>query len=83
LSREPWNLSIRTRSASFLVGRGDQAAVAEGEQVLGREEAEGRGDAGRRHSLRTERLRGVLDDRDAERRQRREVGRGGRTGAPA
>ena len=59
----------------FLVGRGDQAAVAECEQVLGGEEAEGRGDSGGRDALGPERLRRVLDDRDAEPGQRVEVGR--------
>ena len=46
----------------------DEAAVAEREQVLGREEAEGRGDA-RGDAGRPERLRRVLDDRQAERLQ--------------
>src|SRR5581483_3123241 len=44
---------------------GDQAAVAEGEQVLRREEAERRRDA-RRDACGAEGLRGVLDDRQAE-----------------
>ena len=41
LSREPWKRSSRARSASSRRG-GDRAAVAEAEEVLGREEAEGR-----------------------------------------
>ena len=44
----------------------DETAVAESEQVLRREEAEGRGDA-RRDSLRAECLSRVLDDRHVER----------------
>ncbi len=51
---------------------GDQAAVAESEEVLRREEAERRRDA-RRDAGCAERLRGVLDHRQAE---AAEVGRG-------
>ena len=51
---------------------GDQAAVAEREEVLRREEAEGRGDA-RRDPAGAERLRRILDHRQAEAAQ---VGRG-------
>ena len=50
----------------LVVVRGDRAAVAEREQVLGREEAEGRGDAGRGDASRAEGLGRVLEQRDAE-----------------
>ena len=53
------------RSRELRVVDGDEAAVAEREEVLGREEAEGRGDA-RRDARCAERLRGVLDHRQAE-----------------
>ena len=43
-----------------------EAAVAETEEVLRRIEAERRRDAGARDVRRAERLRGVLDQRDAE-----------------
>ena len=56
---------MRSRSASVRVVDRDQAAVAEREEVLRREEAEGRGDA-RRDAARAERLRGVLDHRQPE-----------------
>ena len=51
--------------AELGVVHGDEPAVAEREQVLGREEAEGRGDA-RRDTRGAEGLRRVLDDRQAE-----------------
>ena len=63
---EPWKRSIRIRSASSSSLHCDQAAVAEPEQVLGRVEAEGRGDPGARDLRRSERLGGVLDDRETE-----------------
>jgi hypothetical protein len=56
----------------LLVGRGDQTAVAETKEILRGVEAVRRRDAGRRRSGRAERLRGVLDDRDPERRQFRQ-----------
>ena len=59
---------------------GDQAAVAEREEVLRREEAERRRDA-RRDAGCAERLRGVLDHRQAEAAEDR--ARDGRRGAPA
>ena len=83
LSREPWKRSIRSRSASRVVGAGDEAAVAEREQVLGREEAEGRADAGGRDPLGAERLRGVLDHRQTEARRARRAARAARTGGRA
>src|SRR5262249_12248629 len=46
----------------LLVAGRDEPRVAEREQVLGREEAVGRDDAGLPDALRAERLRGVLDD---------------------
>ena len=49
-----------------LVRRRDEPAVAEREQVLRREEAEGRGDADGGDASGAEGLRRVLDDRDAE-----------------
>ena len=50
----------------LLVVRGHQAAVAESEDVLGREEAEGRDDAGAGSPCCAEGLRRVLDDRHAQ-----------------
>ena len=47
----------------------DEPAVAEREEVLRREEAECRADAGRRNALRAERLCGVFEQRDAQRGQ--------------
>jgi hypothetical protein len=44
-----------------------EPAVAEREEVLRREEAEGRADPGLRDSVGAERLRGVLDEREPER----------------
>ena len=64
-----------------VVGR-DEPAVPEPEQVLRRIEAEGRGDAGARDFRRAERLRGVLDQRHAERGELRERRPDGRRGAP-
>ena len=49
-----------------LVARRDEAAVAEAEEVLRREEAVRRDEALLRHARRAERLRRVLDHRDAE-----------------
>ena len=46
-----------------------EPAVAEREEVLRREEAERRADAGLRDALGAERLRGVLDQREPERRE--------------
>jgi hypothetical protein len=54
------------------VGAGDKAAVAEPEEVLRREEAEGGGDAGGRDPLGAEGLGGVLDQRLTELRELRE-----------
>ena len=83
LSREPWKRSIRTRSPSSVVGGGDEAAVAEREQVLGREEAEGRGDA--RWSRCPRRRRPARRPRRSGGRARRarRAAPAGRTGAPA
>ena len=58
----------------LLVGGRDEAAVAERKQVLRREEAEGRGNAGRRDSTCAESLRRVFDQRDAEPGERLEIG---------
>ena len=52
--------------ADLVVRDRDEAPVAEPEEVLGRIEAEGRGDTCARDVLRAERLRRVLDQRDAE-----------------
>ncbi len=65
------------------VAHRDQAAVAEAEEVLGRIEAERRGDPGAGDLRRAEGLRRVLDDRQAERGQLGERRRAGRRGAPA
>src|SRR6185503_17200317 len=51
------------------IGARDEPAVAEREEVLRREEAERGADARRRDPGRTERLRGILEQRDSERRQ--------------
>ena len=67
----------------LVVAARDEAAVAEGEEVLRREEAEGRADARARDAGRAERLSRVLDQRQAERRELGEVGAGGRRGARA
>src|SRR6185437_16863372 len=48
----------------LLVGRRDKASIAEREQVLGREEAEGRERSHLRDALGAVGLRGVLEDRD-------------------
>ena len=53
----------------LVVPAGDEPAVAEREQVLGREEAERRADAGARDAGGAERLRRVLDQRQPERRE--------------
>ena len=66
MSREPWKRSTRDPVGQLLVGGRDQAAVAEREQVLGREEAEGRERADLGDALGAVGLRGVLDDRDPE-----------------
>ncbi len=68
MSREPWKRRRRTRSASRFAARRHQPAVAEAEEVLGREEAERAGDAERAHAAAAEGgaegLRGVLDHRE-------------------
>ena len=50
----------------LVVATGDEAAVAEREEVLGREEAEGGADARARDARGAERLRGILDQRQPE-----------------
>ena len=50
----------------LLVVGGDEAGVAEREQVLGRVEAEGGEHSGARHAFGAESLGSVLEDRDPE-----------------
>ena len=66
-----------------LVVRHDESAVAEAEEILRRKEAVCRHDAVLRDARCTERLRSVLDQRDAELRQARPSAPGGRTDARA
>ena len=67
LSREPWNAQHLHTVGELVVVRRDEAAVAEAEEVLRREEAVRRGDALRCDAGSAEGLRSVLDHRDAER----------------
>ena len=60
---------LADRVGDARVRAGDEPAVTEREEVLRREEAEGRADAGRRDPRRSERLGGVLEQRQPERRE--------------
>ena len=67
----------------LLVVRDDEPAVAEAEEILRRKEAVCRDDTVLRDARRAERLRGVLDQRDAELRQLVQRRRAGRRDARA
>ena len=75
MSFEPWNAEQLDAVGELLVVGRDQPAVAEAEEVLRREEAERRDRPVARDVLGAERLRRVLEHRNAELEQRAHVHR--------